>query len=121
MRDTLSAAWYARALFSRGTNPPPPPPIRAPQSEATRFSPFFSLFFFFSPPIASYAATTLSLPKYRRVPSAGVRPSSSGQSLRGGGGGGREARERCSSFERSFGEWNEPMGILMWVLCGIIF
>lgn len=93
MRDTLSAAWYARALlvvptllsssfssFSSCSSCP-----RATVRSYQIFSFFF--LFFSSPPIvpyASYAATTL--PKYRRVPSAGVRPSSSGQSLRGGEG-----------------------------------
>lgn len=58
--------------------------------------PDFLLFFLFF--LSRLLRRHDSLPKYRRVPSAGVRPSSSGQSLRGGGGAGnRESAVPLSS------------------------
>lgn len=89
MRDTLSAAWYARALLS-WYQPSPPPPVHSQKL------PDFLLFFLFF--LSRLLRRHDSLPKYRRVPSAGVRPSSSGQSLRGGGGAGnRESAVPLSS------------------------
>ena len=43
VRSRALLSWYQ-------PSPPPPPSVRAPQSEATRFSPFFSLSFFFLSP-----------------------------------------------------------------------
>lgn len=84
-----------RLVRSRSSLVVPTLPSSCPQSEATRFSPFFS-FFSLSP--HRLLRRHDSLPKYRRVPSAGVRPSSSGQSLRGGGGAGnRESAVPLSS------------------------
>lgn len=86
---TLWAPLGTLALFSRGTNPPL-------LLSTVRSYQIFSFFFFFF--LSRLLRRHDSLPKYWRVPSAGVRPSSSGQSLRGGGGAGnRESAVPLSS------------------------